>query len=140
MSSKPDRQAQLSILDSLLSDEALDELVEMMQVATPETYLVPDPISPDAEEEEKESYARDLLAHVSGVAAGNRVALLSEMKANRRTWAERFGLGALSSSREVDQREVDYRRGFYGGARYYLELLPAQARQRMTESQRSEDA
>lgn len=138
--SRSDRQAQLSILDSLLSDQALDELVEMMQVAPPDTYLVPTEISPDAEEEEKEQFARDMLAHVSGVAAGNLKALLSEMKTNRRVWAERFGLGALSSQKAVDQREVDYRRGFYAGARYYLELLPAQARQRMTETQRSGDA
>jgi hypothetical protein len=138
MSSRLDRKAQLSILDSLLSDEALDELVAMVQVAPPDTYLVPQAISPDAEEEEKEMFARAMLDHVSRVAAGERVALLSEMKSNRRTWAERFGLGALSSQKPVDQREVDYRRGFYSGARYYLELLPAQAKERMT--QRSEDA
>lgn len=110
----------------------------MMQVAPAQTYLVPSPPDDPTDADQVEHAERMFKDHLARVAANDVVALLSEMKSNRRVWAERFGLGALSSQRPVDQREVDYRRGFYSGARYYLELLPAQARQRTSE--RSEDA
>lgn len=121
----------LSVLDSVLTDEGLEELVEIMQVAPAQTYLTPTPADDPLDAEQVEAAERLFRDHVTRIATGDLTALLSELKANRRNWAERFGLGALSSQRAVDQREVDYRRGFYSGARYYLELLPNQARHRL---------
>lgn len=45
-------------------------------------------------------------------------------------WAQRMAKGMLNSPNTVDQREIDYRRGWYQGARYALRVLPFRAHRR----------
>jgi hypothetical protein len=46
-------------------------------------------------------------------------------------WAERMARGLLHSENTVDQREIDYRRGWYQGARYALRVIPYRAHRRL---------
>lgn len=45
-------------------------------------------------------------------------------------WAERMAHGLLNSPNTVDQREIDFRRGWYQGARYALRVIPFRANRR----------
>ena len=47
------------------------------------------------------------------------------------TWAQRMAHGMLNSANLVDQREIDFRRGWYQGARYALRVLPFRANRRL---------
>ena len=46
------------------------------------------------------------------------------------TWAEQMAYGMLNKEALVDQREIDFRRGWYQGARYALRVLPFRAHRR----------
>jgi hypothetical protein len=45
-------------------------------------------------------------------------------------WAARMAHGMLNSPNTVDQREIDFRRGWYQGARYALRVIPFRANRR----------
>ena len=46
-------------------------------------------------------------------------------------WAERMAHGMLHKEFPVDQREIDFRRGWYQGARYALRVIPFRAHRRL---------
>ena len=46
------------------------------------------------------------------------------------TWAARMAHGMLNKETLVDQREIDFRRGWYQGARYALRVIPFRAHRR----------
>lgn len=62
---------------------------------------------------------------IASLAGDERFAMLERrILRNKANWAQRFGEGALSSNNIVDQREVDYKRGYFGGALFYVRVLP----------------
>lgn len=50
--------------------------------------------------------------------------LLDEVLIQRDRYYTNFARGLAKSGRPVDQREVDYKRGFFDGAIYALKVLP----------------
>ena len=55
-------------------------------------------------------------------------------------WAETLAHGALKNDRPIDQREIDYKRGWYDGIMYYLKARPQLAIQRMRRIAREDGA
>lgn len=47
--------------------------------------------------------------------------LLSVMEEAEEEWAQRVGRNILTSTKEVDQRQLDFTRGYFSGARYWLQ-------------------
>lgn len=97
-----DRKSLLSIIDSHLSDQELEDLAEAVQIVH-----VPAAVRPDDDLEGE-------------IANGSIDALRTEAERNRTNWKLHFAEGALVSKKEVDQREVDYKRGYFAGVDYYL--------------------
>lgn len=93
-----------------LNDLSDDELAMLLDLAEPE-------LPPDRGIDEDlaiASLANDERFH----------ALIRRIHRNRDNWALKFAHGALASNNLVDQREVDYKRGYFGGALFYVERLP----------------
>lgn len=97
-----DRAALLSIIDSATTDEQLEALADAVQMA-------PEPTEFHADLEAVIASPSEVLT-----------ALRQAMETNRTNWKLAFAEGALVSRKPVDQREIDYRRGFFAGADYYL--------------------
>lgn len=58
--------------------------------------------------------------------------LLKALHATEEGWALKLGSGILHSVKPVDQRQVDFTRGYFAGARYYLQERVSLAQQRVS--------
>lgn len=50
--------------------------------------------------------------------------LIEELEAARERYYSNFAAGLASSPQPIDQREVDYKRGYWAGAIYALKTFP----------------
>ncbi len=71
--------------------------------------------------------------------------LLEEVKATREAYVRSLATGLMKQNGPVDQREIDYKRGFWQGAIWALLILPQQAsaaleKQRAADDARTEEA
>ena len=57
--------------------------------------------------------------------------LLDALDAAEKEWAYRVGINVLTSVKEVDQRKLDWTRGYFAGARYWLRERITLAEQRV---------
>jgi len=57
--------------------------------------------------------------------------LFQAMEQAEQEWALRVGLNVLTSPKEVDQRKLDWTRGYFAGARYWLRERVTLAEQRV---------
>lgn len=123
----------LSSLDSWLTDEELEELVDALRPSAAAPPKKPPKHIAEIKDEtdRKEAFTEwenARIAHEQEVAAGRVEALREAFTLDEIGWKRAFAEGALYSKRPVDQREVDYKRGWFDGARHYLVLLPEAAR------------
>lgn len=58
--------------------------------------------------------------------------LLKALQDTEKGWALKLGAGILHSVKPVDQRQVDFTRGYFAGARYYLQERVSLAQQRVS--------
>ena len=57
--------------------------------------------------------------------------LLAALEDEERLWAERIGNNVLTSVKPVDQRKLDYTRGYFSGAKWWLRERISVAEQRV---------
>lgn len=57
--------------------------------------------------------------------------LFEALEQTEKEWALRVGLNVLTSPKEVDQRKLDWTRGYFAGARYWLRERITLAEQRV---------
>jgi len=130
----PDRAELLEQLDSWLSEEELAELVDALRpTAAAPPRKAPQHILALPESERDEAFTlweNARISHELELVAGNRQALIEALTLDEVAWKKAFAEGALTSKQPVSQREVDYKRGWFAGARHYLVLLPEAARLR----------
>lgn len=115
-----DRLEALRVLESQ-DDATLELLATMTQLED----LEPPPDHTDAEA---------LMASATELNALK--ALAAELRRNQANWAANFGGAVLYSDKAVDQREVDYKRGYWAGARHYLLYRPEIAKRRVVANAR----
>jgi hypothetical protein len=88
-----------------------------------------DPIVPDPEREDVLAYGRELeIARLKDHAALRP--LRDALADTERAMTEFVARGVLTSGKEIDQRHLDYTRGYFAGARFWLEGRIALATQR----------
>ncbi len=95
-------------------------------------------IVPDPDREETLAYGRELeIASLKGHAglAVLRTALADAEKAMQ----EHVGRNVMTSGKEVNQRQLDYTRGYYDGARFWLEGRITLAEQRAALAKAAEE-
>lgn len=64
--------------------------------------------------------------------------LLKALRGTEEGWALKLGGNILHSTKPVDQRQVDFTRGYFAGARYYLQERVSLAAQRVAAYQAAE--
>lgn len=64
--------------------------------------------------------------------------LLEALEAAEKEWAYRVGINVLTSVKEVDQRKLDWTRGYFAGARYWLRDRISLAEQRVAQHQQEQ--
>ena len=58
--------------------------------------------------------------------------LLKALRSTEEGWALKLGGNILHSVKPIDQRQVDFTRGYFAGARYYLQERVSLAQQRVS--------
>lgn len=94
-------------------------------------------IVPDPNREETLAYGREL--EIAALEHSAPLALLRETLAEAEAaMAAHVGRNVLGSGKAVDQRQLDYTRGYYDGARFWLAGRIALAKQRVALQQAKE--
>ena len=66
--------------------------------------------------------------------------LLEEIKATREAYVRALANGLVTQRGPVDQREIDYKRGFWQGAVWATKILPHQAATALDKQRAADDA
>jgi len=66
-------------------------------------------------------------------------ALAAEARHARDEYAFRLARGLMKFNSPVDQREIDYKRGFWQGALWASEILPGQAQKALSEQRAADE-
>jgi hypothetical protein len=66
--------------------------------------------------------------------------LLEEIKATREAYVRALATGLMKQPGPVDQREIDYKRGFWQGAIWATLVLPQQAAAALDKQRKADDA
>jgi hypothetical protein len=90
----------------------------------------PAEIVPDPEREEILAFGREM--EIAALEHSSQLAVLREALADAEAEMARVvGRNVMTSNREVNQRQLDYTRGYYDGARFWLAGRIALAKQRV---------
>jgi hypothetical protein len=95
-------------------------------------------IVPDPERDAALAYGREL--EIAALEKNGALAVLRDALAESQAAMEaQVGANVMRSNREVSQRQLDYTRGYFDGARFWLEGRIALAKERVASAERAGD-